>query len=178
MTKYIALFRGINVGWNNKVEMSKLKQIFESLGFKNVITYINSGNVIFETDLIDKNKLIEEIEKALIKNFIFSIKIILRDANNIQNLCKQIPSDWKNDIEQKTDILFLWDDVDTKKSIDLIAINPNVDTLQYISGAIIWNIKRENYKKSGMNKFIGTKIYKNMTSRNINTLRKINELLK
>lgn len=45
---YIALFRGINVGGNNKVEMKKLKSLLERTGFENVVTYINSGNVIFK----------------------------------------------------------------------------------------------------------------------------------
>lgn len=48
MKKYVALLRGINVGGNNKVEMSKLKALFEKMGYTNVVTYINSGNVIFE----------------------------------------------------------------------------------------------------------------------------------
>ena len=52
-----------------------------------------------------------------------------------------------------------------------------MDTLKYIDGAIIWNVKRKDVTKSGMKKFIGTLIYKNMTARNINTVRKLNELL-
>ncbi|TGN13385.1 DUF1697 domain-containing protein [Leptospira ilyithenensis] len=51
--KYIALLRGINVGGNRKVEMKKLRNLFESLGYINVSTYINSGNVIFESEYID-----------------------------------------------------------------------------------------------------------------------------
>jgi uncharacterized protein (DUF1697 family) len=50
---YVALLRGINVGGNNKVEMKKLKTTFETLGFTSVVTYINSGNIIFNTS--DKN---------------------------------------------------------------------------------------------------------------------------
>ena len=49
--KFIALLRGINVGGNNKVSMSELKVIFEQAGMQNVSTYINSGNVIFESNI-------------------------------------------------------------------------------------------------------------------------------
>ena len=56
--------------------------------------------------------------------------------------------------------------------------NNNVDTLIYIEGALIWNLRREHYSKSGMNTFIGTPIYKNMTARNVNTVRKLAELMK
>ena len=58
--------------------------------------------------------------------------------------------------------------------------NPDVDSLEYIAGAgaIVWHILKKEYGKSGMNKFIGTEIYKNMTARNINTVRKLATLMR
>ena len=178
MQKYVALLRGINVGGNNKVEMSVLKKIFEELGFSEVRTYINSGNVIFTTEKNNSEEIINAIETAIHKKFKFSVRVVIRDAKNIQRLCKEIPSHWTNDTEQKTDVLFLWDDYDTKNTLTIIAKNPVVDTLLYSKGTIVWNVKRKNYKASGMRKFIGTPIYKNMTARNINTLRKLADLMK
>ncbi len=173
MTKYVALLRGINVGGNNKVEMPKLKKVFESLGFENVSTYINTGNVIFETDKKDLEPL---IEKALKKAFRFELRIVIRDAENIKKLCKEIPKSWQNNTEQRTDILFLWNEFDKDKSVDLIKTT-EVDTLKYIDGAIVWNVNRKDIAKSGMKRFIGSIIYKNMTARNVNTVRKIGELM-
>jgi uncharacterized protein (DUF1697 family) len=178
MQKYVALLRGINVGGNKKVEMLKLKTIFESLGFFNVITYINSGNVIFEIDNKSTNTLTQKIEKALDDRLVFPVKILLRNAENIQRLAEKIPEKWKNDTKQKTDVLFLWDKYDNKKTISLIKINSDIDELRYFPGAIVWNVKRSNYSKSGMRKFIGTQVYKNMTARNINTVRKLADLTK
>lgn len=176
--KYVALLRGINVGGNSKVEMIKLKKAFESLGYKNVSTYINSGNVIFETDMEDTSVLVNDIEKKLKKIFKFYIRIVVRDQKNIQELCKKIPRTMTNDTEQRTDVLFLWDEFDKKQSIKLIERSVGIDNLKYIAGAIIWNLKRSDYTKSRMNKFIGTQLYKNMTARNINTVRKLGELMK
>lgn len=173
MKKYVALLRGINVGGNKKVEMLKLRKVFESLGFLNVSTYINTGNVIFETNKKDLDSFIEE---ALIKTFGFEIKVVVRDAKNIQKLCKAIPEDWENNSKQKTDILFLRNEFDNRKSIGLIKAK-QVDTLKYIDGAIVWNVARKDYTKSGMNNFIGTVVYKNMTARNINTVRRLNEMM-
>lgn len=172
--KYVALLRGINVGGNNKVGMKKLKEVFEHLGYANVSTYINSGNVLFESDKKDFSR----IEPALKKSFGFAITVVIRDAKNIEKLCKAIPKDWENNTEQKTDILFLWDEFDNKKSIGFIKTNKDVDVLKYISGSIIWHIKRKDYSKSGMSKFIGGIIYKNMTARNINTVRKLLDRMK
>jgi uncharacterized protein (DUF1697 family) len=171
--KYVALLRGINVGGNKKVEMKKLKEIFESLNFQNVLTYINSGNVIFDS----KNKpQVYNIEKAISEVFDFNIQVVLRDKTTIEKINKEIPKEWKNNKDEKTDVLFLWEDSDNEQSIDLIS-KTDVDTLKYIEGSIVWHIKKKDYNKSGINKFIGTEIYKNMTARNINTVRKILELM-
>lgn len=177
-TTYIALLRGINVGGNNKIEMPRLKKAFEVLGFINVSTYINTGNVIFETRTQEKRKLAEIIEKELLKTFGFEIKTVVQTKNEIQKISKAIPFSWENNSEQKTDVLFLWEEFDTKKTLDLIASNPDVDTLIYVSGAIVWNVQKSDYGKSGMKKFIGTKVYKHMTARNVNTVRRLRELLR
>jgi len=171
--KYLALLRGINVGGNKKVDMASLKDLFESLGFDNVSTYINSGNVIFESD----NDDFSNIESALKEKFGFEIKIVVRDEDNIKYLAEAIPPEYENNAEQKTDILFLWDDFDSPDSIDLIQIHPDIDNVHYISGAIVWNISKSNYSQSGMHKFIGSPVYKHMTARNINTVRKLAELM-
>ena len=67
--KYVAFLRGINVGGKNKVKMETLREILSAQGFENVKTYINSGNVIFETDKTDDLKLAGQIEKAIEKEF-------------------------------------------------------------------------------------------------------------
>lgn len=173
MAQYVALLRGINVGGNAKVEMAKLRTVFESLGYEAVRTYINSGNVLFESSKDD----FARIEPALVKAFGFPIRAIVRDAKNIHHLCQEISPQWTNDKEQRTDVVFLWNQYDNKKSLDLIQTNPDVDTLVYLPGAIVWHFDREYYAKSGMHKFIGTEVYKHMTARNINTLRKLDQLM-
>lgn len=171
--KYVALLRGINVGGNKKVPMVDLRDVFTDLGFRNVSTYINSGNVIFESA---KKPNVANIEQALAQTFGFELRIVLRSKENILHLARGIPMSWHNNQDEKTDILFLWQDFDSKDSLDLVNATP-VDTLRYIDGAIVWHIKKKDYNKSGMNKFIGTPLYKNMTARNINTVRKLAELM-
>ena len=171
---YVALLRGINVGGHKKVEMSKLKQAFEDAGYENVSTYINSGNVIFES----KKKVDTlSIEKMLEKVFGFEIFVVVRDVGNIQKLCKAIPVDWTNDDDQKTDICFLWDEYDNESSIGHLKLTAGVDRVKYIDGALVWNIHRKDYTKSGMHTFIGTPLYKHMTARNVNTVRKLGALM-
>ena len=84
MPQYIAFLRGINVGGNHKVEMPKLKMAFETMGYTDVSTYINSGNVIFSST----KENFDTIEPFLEKVFKFVIPVIVRSAKNIKNVTK------------------------------------------------------------------------------------------
>ncbi len=163
------------MGGNKKVEMAKLKQVFEKLGFEHVSTYINSGNVIFSSKGVP---VAVDLEKVLKKSFGFAIAVVLRDAASIAKVAKAIPKGWENNPEVKTDVLFLWDEYNKKSSLGLISVHPEADKLKYVDGAIIWHVNRKFYTKSGMRKFIGTPLYKNMTARNVNTVRKLVILMK
>ncbi len=173
---YVALFRGINVGGKNKVDMKKLATTFEMLGFKNVVTYINSGNVVFEEPSKEIAIMAAEIEKAIKQDFQLEIKVLIRDLENFDNLCRKIPAGWLKNDKMRTDVMFLWEEYDTPDVIKLLPINP-VDKVLYIPGAIVWNLEGENYNQSGIMKLIGTKLYKNITIRNVNTVRKLHEIM-
>ena len=175
--KYVALLRGINVGGNAKVEMKKLKASFESLGFSNVSSYINSGNIIFETKLTDENKIVKNIEHTIKKDFGLDIRVIIRDSENIKKINKLIPKDWVRNTEMKTDVMFLWNKIDSKDILKDLNISKDLENVKYVPGAIVWNISIANYGKSKIPKIIMGKIYKLMTIRNINTVRKLNDLM-
>lgn len=173
---YVALLRGINVGGNAKVEMPRLKKVFESLGCKDVVTYINSGNVIFSDEQLAK-ELVPLIEQAINKELGLNIRVVLRDQANIQMICKEIPDSWTNDDKQKSDVMFLWEEIDTPDIMKKVAHKPELETVRYLPGALIWNIDRENVTRGSSIKLIKTDLYKNMTIRNINTVRKLSTLM-
>lgn len=176
MNAYVALLRGINVGGKTQIEMTQLKAVFEALDLQSVSSYINSGNVLFLSNT-DPKTLKSLIEAKIQDRFGYFVPVILRDAQTIQRLCDAFPKDWKNDENQKTDILFLDHDMTGETALSQIRFNPEVDHLIAVSNNIGWSVDRQNYAKSGMKKFIGTPVYKAMTARNINTLRKLNALL-
>jgi uncharacterized protein (DUF1697 family) len=168
--KYIALLRGINVGGNNKVEMKKLKALFESLGYDNVSTYINSGNVIFE--LKDKAKdILEKIRVGFRKEFGFDALILIKTEKEMKRISAAIPREWKNDTKARTDVAYLFPEIDAEKIINELPVKKEFMDIRYVQGAIFWNVERENVYKSHLGKLIGHKLYKLMTIRNINTAR-------
>jgi uncharacterized protein (DUF1697 family) len=170
---YVALLRGINVGGNSRVEMARLKTVFESLGFSNVTTYINSGNVIFSDHDLSTNKLADKIENAIEIEFSLKVPVVVRDLSNIQAVNKALPTSWTNDTTMKTDVMFLWDGYDSPEILKSLTIKPAIDDVKYVPGAILWRVDRKNVTKSGMLKIVGSELYKNMTVRNCNTLRRL-----
>lgn len=168
--KYIALLRGINVGKERRVEMKKLKTLFESLGYSNVSTYINSGNVIFEGK--GKQQEIREIlELNFKKEFGFDILTLVKTEKEMIRIVEVIPKNWKNDITQRSDVAYLFPEIDSKKTIDDLPIKKEFMDIRYVKGAIFWNVDRKNYNKSHLNKIISHNLYQFMTVRNVNTAR-------
>jgi uncharacterized protein (DUF1697 family) len=88
---FIALFSGINVGGNRIVKMAELKAVFESLGFAEVATYVQSGNVVFRAKKGDGAALTKEIEAAFEKKWGFNSRIMVRDASWFERLVKDNP---------------------------------------------------------------------------------------
>lgn len=116
--------------------MKELKKNAEKLGYINVSTYINSGNLFFETDE-KKNTILKHLEEAVEKHFGFSVSIILRNEGEIQTVSDAIPKNWTNDDTMKADVIFLWDEVNFPEVTKEIK-HTYVDTLIYVDGAVIW----------------------------------------
>ncbi len=91
MSTYISLLRGINVGGQKKILMADLKALYESLGFKNVRTYVQSGNVIFEAAKMNFPRLEEKIEKGIMKKYGFDVSTIVRDAAYFKRVIDKNP---------------------------------------------------------------------------------------
>ncbi|WP_342429604.1 DUF1697 domain-containing protein [Neobacillus sp. FSL H8-0543] len=174
---FIALLRGINVGGKNKIDMKLLKQTFEQVGMNDVVTYINTGNIIFTNKSASKTELSCILEEAINKDFGLEIKVVVRSVDDVREIINAIPETWKNDQDMKSDVMFLWDEMDDESVLENLVIKPNIDRVKYVPGAILWSVDTKNITKSGKSKIIGKKLYKQVTVRNVNTARKIYELM-
>jgi uncharacterized protein (DUF1697 family) len=168
--KYVALLRGINVGKGHRVEMKRLVGVFVSLGYVNPSTYINSGNVLFESDK-KRTEIREEIEFSLKKEFGFDIPTLVKTEQEMQEIAKAVPNGWQNDSKQRSDVAYLFEEVDNEKIIEELPVKKEYIDIRYVKGAVLWNVDRENYNKSHLNKIISHKSYQSMTVRNVNTAR-------
>lgn len=90
--KYIALLRGINVGRYRKIRMADLRQLFEKMGYTNVQTYIQTGNVIFYTEQENiQDELQNNIEEAILTQFGFDVPTVVLTHNEIEQIVTNNP---------------------------------------------------------------------------------------
>jgi uncharacterized protein (DUF1697 family) len=91
MTAFVSLFRGINVGGNQIVKMNELKALHESLGLRDVVTYIQSGNVAFLSEKTNPASLAQQIEEAFVGQFGFRVSVIVRSLAEIEGIIEHNP---------------------------------------------------------------------------------------
>jgi len=174
---YVALLRGINVGGSNKINMKSLQSSFERAGMTDVVTYINSGNIVFDYDGAGASALPATLEAVVAKDFGLTIRVVVRSIDEYTLIMNSLPSTWTNDKAMKSDVMFLWEEVDDQSIMEKLGIRPDIDSVIYVPGAVLWSVDRTNATRSGMQRLASSPIYKQMTIRNVNTTRKIYELM-
>lgn len=175
---YVALLRGINVGGNNLIRMNSLRTSFERLGFQDVTTYINSGNVIFKAHEADARKLESGIEKMLIREYKLDRKVVVRSYAEIAKLIKSLPKSWGTDTDWKYNVIFLRYSIDSKNLLNNIHPKLDIEEVIYRPGTLLWSARTSDFTRSTMVKLPSQKIYQDMTVRNLNTTRKLFELMR
>ncbi|MDP4087491.1 MAG: DUF1697 domain-containing protein [Bacillota bacterium] len=147
MTTYIALLRGINVGGHNKMKMAELKQLLETMGLKRVQTYIQSGNVIFESEE-KPSQLSERIEEGIKNTFGISTFVILRTALEFEEITKKCPYSEETFSEgESLSIAFLAESLSEEGKSSLEKFNQDID--EYFSeGKEIYLYLRQSIRNS------------------------------
>ena len=107
MPRYVALLRGINVGGGNMMKMDDLKAMFAGLGFENVVSYINSGNLAFDTKKTAEAKLVDKIEEAVEAKFGKRVDVMVRSRADIERILANNPFDGQYESHKHMHVLFL-----------------------------------------------------------------------
>ena len=177
--KYLALLRGINVGGNNIIKMADLQDCFINMGFINVKTYIQSGNVIFETDNSDKNSLTKIIEDKLSTVFKYNSKIILVSDKELFHTVNEAPLGFGQNPEiYKYDFVFVKEPLTSTEVYSQLKLKDGVDEASYGKHALYFTRLTELSSRSYLTKLISLPVYKELSIRNFTTTTKLLELMR
>jgi len=178
MKTYISILRGINVSGQRKILMADLKTLYEGLKFKEVITYIQSGNVVFkaETTLPDE-ALAKKIEQAISKHYGFEVPVIIRSAEEIKELIKINPFLKNKNVDtEKLHVTFLAQLPEKEKTERLKDVNFAPDEFAIIHKEVFIHCPGSYGDTKLSNKFFESKLKVSATTRNWKTINKLLEL--
>jgi uncharacterized protein (DUF1697 family) len=177
-TQYLALLRGINVGGKNIIKMVDLKACFEELGFSNVLTYIQSGNILFQSGEKDKTTLTNKIEKELSKKFDYLSHLVTITHKELDGIVHEAPRGFGKDAETyRYDVIFLIAPLTPNEAMKSVSTKAGVDTAQAGKRALYFSRLTSKASQSHLTKIIGLPVYQNMTIRNWNTTTKLLALM-
>ena len=178
MQTFISILRGINVSGQKKILMADLKALYESLHFKEVATYIQSGNVVFKSDAkLSDVQLAQKIEKAIGAKYNFEVPVMIRSIEEWEKAISQNSFTKEKNIDlKKLHITFL-SEVPARENVESIK---NADFLPdqfVIKGKEIYLHIPESYGETKLsNNFFEKKLKTKATTRNWNTVNKLFEM--
>nr|WP_288824402.1 DUF1697 domain-containing protein [uncultured Clostridium sp.] len=177
MQKYIALLRGINVGGQNRISMPELKKTFEDIGYQDVITYINSGNVIFSSQNEDKAEIRRICQTAIADKFSLNIAVSILSAKELSAALLNAPDWWDNDEQSKHNAIFIIPPATAAEIIHEVGTGKTeYEQVSYYGQVIFWSAPIKTFSKTRWAKIVGKSVYNSVTIRNANTAKKLLQL--
>jgi uncharacterized protein (DUF1697 family) len=174
--RYVALLRGINVGGKNMIRMEPLREMLAGMGFENVASYVNSGNLAFDTRKTDDNRLAARIHEAIKKELGFDVSVMVRSADEIREVVANNPYDGKFESHKDLHVFFLNEKLSAEQEKMLIEKNSDAEMIS-INGREIYYLLRISIIDSVLGKgFIDKKLKVAATARNWRTVNKLAEL--
>jgi uncharacterized protein (DUF1697 family) len=171
---YVALLRGINVGGKNLIKMPALKASFEAGGFEEVATYIQSGNVLFQTARSSAAMLTRRIEEILSAAFDYRANVVVRSHSQMRAVVEGAPKGYGTDpATYLYDVIFLKEPLAAKTALKSVPTKEGVDEVYAGRGVLYCSRLRSRATQSQINRVPSLSIYQSMTLRNWNTTTKL-----
>ena len=170
MKRYIAFLRAINVGGTTIIKMSELKHMFVSFGLEHVETYIQTGNVIFDSDESRAPDLEKRIERQLADAWGKQIRLFLRTTREVAAMADSCPFAPQ---QGETVHVAILEKKPDKKSIDaLLSLRSEADDFAVV-GREVFNLRRDRDASIFSNNFIEKTLGVAGTTRNLTTIKKL-----
>jgi uncharacterized protein (DUF1697 family) len=175
--RYVALIRGINVGGKNLISMADLRAAFEAEGHEAVSTYIQSGNVLFESSA-PRAALDAELEPALERHLGLPLLVFLRSRRQFRSIVAGAPDGFGQEPgTYHSDVIFLRPPLTAGQAMARLQLRDGVDRAWPGTGVVYFSRLSERRTQSRMGKIVGTPEYQLMSIRSWNTVAKLADLL-
>ncbi len=178
--KYIVLLRGINISGKNKISMCELKKTLEENNYKNVITYLNSGNVILESKTT-KEDITNNIYNIIKDTFNLDIPVFVATSTELEDVLNNSPIWWANDSKEIYDNLICIIPPAKYEEVysEIGEPKKNIDQIKEYNNYIFWSFDLKNYRKSTWwVKTASADIKDKITIRTANTIKKLIDICK
>lgn len=177
MSTYIAFLRGINVSGYNKIKMTELKQLFIELGYRNVTSYIQSGNMIFDSNINEQFVIEQEIKNGITQVFGYSVNVLVLSKEKLEDVFKSNPFIQKTNIDNsKLHVTLLNDEPFSEGIKQIKELSANQDTFEIIDKCIYIYCPNGYGNTKLTNNLFERKLKSSATTRNWNTISKLMEL--
>jgi uncharacterized protein (DUF1697 family) len=164
---YLALLRGINVGGHNRVPMNELQVCFELLGFRQVRTYINSGNVLFDATTSDVTTLIQRCEAAIAQRFGFHVVCTVMSSTDLQDAMAHAPAWWGLQDEYKHHAIFVIPPATCDKILQEVGeAKPENEKIASYGQVLFWTAPNNRFEPTRYSNIVRASAYKFVTIRN------------
>ena len=175
---WVALLRGINVGGRNVIRMADLRSCFEAEGFRDVVTYIQSGNVIFQSPGSASGPLTLRIEAMLAAAFNYRAKVMLRSRGQMEAVVAGAPVGFGSQPDQyRYDTIFLRASLAPGAAIREVRTRPGVDEAWAGEGVLYFSRLISKASRSYLSRLVSMPVYQDMTIRNWNTTTRLLKLM-
>ncbi len=177
MMRYAALLRGINVGGRNVIAMTDLREAFEASGLQAVRTYIQSGNVLFES-AAPRHSLEHDLEAMLERRFGLPLVVILRSRTQLRHVIEKAPNGFGREPDvYHSDVIFLKRPLTSQQAMRVVKLREGVDQAWAGTGVTYFARLSDRLARSRMSRIVGTPEYQQMTIRSWTTTTKLLRLL-
>ncbi len=176
MKRYIAFLRGINISGKNKVPMAELKKGFEELGFREVKTYLNSGNVIYSSNGNDIGSFTKQIETMIKNQFDLDIPVFVILKEELEVILRNAPDWWgKENKEIYDNLIFIMPPATFAEVFNEMGEpKEELEKIKDYKKAVFWSFSRKDYQKTNWwSKTASANISNKLTIRTANTVRKL-----
>ena len=173
LNRHISLLRGINVSGRKKIKMPALRALYESLGWQNVASYLQSGNLLFDCEEVDAGILVTQIQSLIKDHYNFDVPVIMRTPADIRRIIENNPFLAQGEEITKLYVTFLGEPP-TAEQLDALEMPANISDEMSVGEQELFIFCPDGYARTKLNNnFFERKLKMPATTRNWRTINKI-----